>query len=79
VESRDILNAFLILGFLIITACTLYVSFYFVQALKSVTKLADDLLDLTQNIKDKVAMKALTAIPALLVALVGKVIQKRRG
>lgn len=78
-ESQDILNVFLILGFLIITACFVFATFYFIQALKSVTNLADDLDDLTQNIKSKIQLKALSAIPALLIALVSKVIKKRRG
>lgn len=78
-ESQDILNVFLILGFLIITACFVFATFYFVQALKSITNLADDLDGVTQSIKDKVALKTLAAIPALLIALVSKVIKKRRG
>lgn len=77
--SQDILNVFLILGFLTITACIVFATFYFVQALKSISKLTDDLDDLTQNIKNKVQLKALSAIPALLMALAGKIIKKRRG
>lgn len=64
---------------LVITACVVYVSFYLVQALKSVTNLSDDIDEIALNIKNKVALKALTAIPALLVSLVGKVIKKKRG
>lgn len=60
-------------------ACVVYVSFYLVQALKSITNLSDDLGEIALNIKNKVALKVLAAIPALLVSLVGKVIKKKRG
>ena len=78
VDSKEILNFILILAVLIITACIAYATYYFVQALKSITNLADDLVDTTQSIKQKIQLKALAAIPALLVALIGKVIKRRR-
>lgn len=78
-STQDTLNIFLILAVLVITVCVVYISFYLVQALKSITNLSDDLGEIALNIKNKVAIKALAAIPALLVALVGKVIKKRRG
>ncbi len=77
-ESRDILNLILIIAILVITACFAYATFYLTQALKSITTLADDLVDTTQSIKQKIQLKALATIPALLVALIGKVIKKRR-
>lgn len=78
-STQDTLNIFLILAVLIMTVCVVYISFYLAQALKSMTNLSDDLDEIALNIKNKVAIKALAAIPALLVALVGKVIKKRRG
>ena len=78
-NTQDTLNIFLILALFIITACIVYVTLYFARALKSVTQLTDDLDEITQGIKDKVRLKVLAAIPALLVALVGKVIKKKRG
>ena len=78
-NTQDALNIFLILGVMVITFCAVYISYYLAQALKSVTNLSDDLDEIALNIKNKVAIKALAAIPSLLVALVGRVIKKKRG
>lgn len=77
--TQDFLNIILIIGFFVITVCIVYVSYYLVQALKSVTNLSDSLEDTAQGIKDKIQIKALAAIPALLVAIAGKIIKKKRG
>ncbi len=78
-NTQDTLNIFLIAGIVVISACVVYISYYFVQALKSVTNLSDDLDEIALNVKNKVAIKALAAVPALLVSLVGKIIRKKRG
>lgn len=75
--SQDGLNLILAAGFLIITACIVYVAFYLVQALKSIRNLSESLDETTQNIKDKIQLKALAAIPALLIALIAKLLKKR--
>ncbi len=77
--AQDFLNIILVVGALIITACIVYVSYFLVQALKSITNLSDSLEDTTQGIRDKIQLKALAAIPALLVAIAGKIIKKKRG
>ncbi|MDD5415904.1 MAG: hypothetical protein PHE48_02760 [Candidatus Daviesbacteria bacterium] len=77
--TQDFLNIILTLGLLVITVCIVYVSYYLVKALKSVTNLSDSLEDTAQGIKDKIQIKALAAIPALLVAIAGKIIKKKRG
>lgn len=77
-NSQDIVNILLILLLVIITACTAYTAYYFVQALKSITDLADNLNDTTQNIKEKIQLKALAVVPALLVALVSKIMRKKK-
>lgn len=76
--AQDFLNIILGIGFLVITACIVYVSYYFVQALKSITNLSDSLENTTQDIKSKLQMKVLTAIPALIVALIGRILKKGR-
>lgn len=78
-STQDTLNIFLIIGLFIIVSCFVYITYYFVQALKSFSSLADSLDETTQSVKEKLRMKALAAIPALLVALVGRVIKKKRG
>ncbi len=75
---QDLLSVVLVLGFLIITACVVYVTFYLVQALKAITNLSNSWEDVTENIKEKIQMKALAALPALFVALVTKIFRKRR-
>ncbi len=76
---QDFLNIILAVGLLVIAVCTVYISYYLVKALKSVTNLSDSLEDTAQGIKDKIQLKALAAIPALLVAIAGKIIKKKRG
>lgn len=66
--TQDVLNILLTLGVLIITVCVVYITYYLVQALRSVTNLANSL--------GKV--KVLAAIPALLIALASKIIKKGR-
>ncbi len=78
-NSQDLLNILLALGIFIITSCFIFITYFLVQALKSVIRLADNLENTTQGIKEKIQMKALAAIPALLVSLIGRVITKRRG
>ena len=78
-NTQDTLNIFLILGIMVISTCAVYISYYFVQALKSVTNLSDDLDEIALNIKNKLGLKVLAAVPALLVSLVGKIIRKKRG
>lgn len=77
--SQDFLNLMLAIGFLIITICLVIVALYLVQALKSVTRLSDSLEDTAQGVKEKLQMKALAVIPALLVAIVGRLIKNKRG
>lgn len=76
-STQDVLNIFLILGLFIITSCVVYVSYYFVQVLKSMMNITENMDQATESIKNTLQMKAFTAIPALLVALVGKVMKKR--
>ena len=77
VSTPETQNTLIVVGFLIITACTLYITYYLVKALKSITNLADSLVNTTQDIKNKIQMRTLIAIPALLVALVSKILRRR--
>lgn len=77
--TQDVLNIVLIIGFLIITGCVVYFTYYFVQALKSVTNLTDSIDETAENIKNKIQMRALAALPAILISLASKIVKKRRG
>lgn len=78
-NSQDLLNIFLIAGLIVIVTCFVFLTYYFVQALKSITQLSDDLGESAQSLKNKLQLKALAAIPAVLVALVGKLLKRGRG
>ncbi|MBU1000716.1 hypothetical protein KKE78_04970 [Patescibacteria group bacterium] len=58
------------------TVCIVYVSYYLVKALKSITNLSDCLENTTQDIKEKIQTKTLTLIPAFLVAIAVKIMKQ---
>lgn len=71
-NTQDILNLVLIITLLVITTCIVFVTLFFIKALKAIE-------DTTQSIKDKIQMKALAALPALVIGLLGRVIKRKRG
>ena len=75
---QETLTALLVAGFLIISVCFIFITYYLVKALKSVINLTDSLGETTQNIKDKIQMKVFTIIPALVVALIGRILKRGR-
>lgn len=78
VNSSDTLNLFLIIGVITITGCMVFLTYFFIQALRSIQNLSEHLIDATQGLKDRVGLKAIAAIPAVLVALVGKLLKRGR-
>ncbi|MBI2315135.1 hypothetical protein HYU93_03735 [Candidatus Daviesbacteria bacterium] len=76
--TQDLLNAVLIIGFLIIVVCIGFVTFFLVQTLKAVSKLAESLENTTQDVREKIQMKALRMVPALLLALVSRIFKRGR-
>lgn len=77
-STQDFLNLFLILALVVFISCIVFTTFFLIQALKAVTSLAEDLKETTQGLKDKAGIKMLAAVPAVLVALLGRIL-KRRG
>lgn len=75
--NQDTLNIFILLVLITLSICAVFTTYYFVQALKSITQLSDDLDETARSLKNKVQLKALAAIPALLIALAGKL--RKRG
>ena len=75
---QETLTALLVAGFLIISVCFIFITYYLVKTLRSVINLTDSLGETTQNIKDKIQMKVLTIIPALVVALIGRILKRGR-
>ena len=76
--SQEILNNLLIIGSIVIIVCIAYVTYFLIKALKSITNLLNSLNDTTQSVKNKIQMRSLIAIPALIVALASKVFKKGR-
>lgn len=77
-SAQETLNTLLVIGFLIITICVVFVTYFFVKALKSIINLTESLEETTENIRGKLQMRFLAVIPAILVALVSKLIKKGR-
>lgn len=77
-NTGDLLNIFLIIGLIILVICVVFVTYYFVQALRTVQSLAEDLKDTTLGIKQKLQMRAFAVIPSVLAALISRVFRKRR-
>ncbi len=79
VNTQDFLNLSLAVGFIVITICIVFTTFFFVQSLKSISEMAENISDTTQSIKEKIQMKLLTALPALLIGLASRIIKRKRG
>lgn len=76
-SNQETLNIILIAGILALISCLSLTTYFLIQALKSITRLADSLEDTNQSIREKIQMKALSAIPAVLVALATKLFRRR--
>ena len=77
-NSQDVFYTILVIGIITIVVCAIYTTYYFVNALKSITNLLTNVEEAAQNVKDGLKIKALAAIPAILLSLASKLIRKRR-
>lgn len=75
-NTQDLLNILLVVGFLIIVVCIIFVTFYLVLALKSIAKLSESLEDTAQEVKNKLQMRALAVIPPLVIGLVSRIFKR---
>lgn len=78
-DSQDTLNLSLAFGFIVITICIVFITFFLIQTLKSVSNMASDISETTQSLKEKIQMKALAALPAILLGLASRIIRRKRG
>lgn len=76
-NTQEVLNLSLTIAIIVITICVGFVSFYLVRALKSFTNLAENIDETASDIRSKLQLKFLTAIPALVLGLISKF--KRKG
>ncbi len=72
VTTQDFLNIVLAIGVIVLAACLVTSSYFFIKALKSISSLADNLEETTQTLKNRVQLKFLATIPALFIALASK-------
>lgn len=68
--NQETLNIFLIVFLVIITGCIITITYFLIRALKAVITLADHAIETAESIKSKLQLRALTAIPSLLLTLV---------
>lgn len=71
---QDIIGLILATGFIVIAACVVFVTVYLIKALKSITSLADSLQNTTEDIREKIQNRFLSAIPAIFISLASKFI-----
>lgn len=77
-SNQEIINFILAAGFLIITVCIIFVTYFLIKALKSLTALADSLQNTTQIFREKIQMNILRLIPAIFVGLIGRLLKRGR-
>lgn len=77
VNTQEIMNASVVIGFLTLAVCVVFITYYLIKALKSIAALADSLQDTTQEIRSKLQLKFLAAIPAIMLTLASKIFKKR--
>lgn len=77
-SSQDILNIVLIIFLLTAAGAIIAVTLFLVKALKSITILAASLDDTAQSVKEKLQMKALAALPPLLIGIVSRIFKRGR-
>ena len=75
---QDALNIFLIIGLVTFIVSASLITYFTVKALKAITSLANNIEETTANIKDGMRLRALAALPALLMSLVSKFVKKGR-
>lgn len=77
-NMQDVFYTILVIGIITIVICAVYTTYFFVKALKSITNLLSDVEEAAQNVKNGLKIKALAAIPAILLSIASKIIRKRR-
>ncbi len=79
-ETKDLLNIFLILIALAITICIVFITYFLIRVLKAINNLANNLEEATRDInglKNSLQVKALAAIPAILATVLAKFLKRR--
>ncbi|MCR4305601.1 MAG: hypothetical protein NUV73_00780 [Candidatus Daviesbacteria bacterium] len=75
---QEVINILLVIGLLIISACIVTITFFLIKALKAITNLADSLQDTSQSIREKIQMRFLAALPAIVLGMLGKILKRGR-
>lgn len=75
--GQEILNVVLVIFLAVIAGCIVAATIFFIQALRSIIKVADNINETTQGLRNRLQLKALMTIPALILALIQKF--RKRG
>lgn len=75
--TQEFVSILVAAGFLVIVVCIAISTYYLIKVLKSIASLADSVHNTTEDIRQKMQFKLLAAIPALLVAIVGRILKRR--
>lgn len=67
--TQETLNIFLIIFFAVMTGCLLITTYFLVRALKVIINLADHLNETAESLRNKFQLKALAAVPAILLGI----------
>lgn len=77
-NTQDAFYTLLIIGIITIIVCAIYTTYYLVKALRAITNFLNNLEDAAISVKDRLTIRAMAAVPAILLALASKLIRKRR-
>lgn len=75
--TQEILNILLGFGFLVITACVVFITYFLFKVLRSIVNLTQSLEETSENIKGKLSNKMFAFLPALLIAFLSRIFKKR--
>lgn len=67
--TQETLNIFLIIFFAVMTGCLLVTTYFLVKALKVFINIANHLNETAESLRSKLQLKALTAVPAILLGI----------
>ncbi len=75
---QEVINILLVVGLLVISACAVIITFFLIKALRAIIRLADSLQDTSQSIREKIQMRFLAALPAIVLGILGKILKRGR-
>ena len=75
---QEVVSLILASAVFVISVCIVFISYFLIKALKSITLLSDSLQNTTEDIREKIQNNILRLVPALVIGLIGKLIKRGR-